>query len=567
MYTSSLLFLFRLMFTLVMTLCLISCGGDEVRTDEEDLIIVETNIPGMYFEIPKDALPKGLEPTDIEITPIQLPIDETSKENGVEMQAWKLTPEGTQFEKPIRLIMPFEQSVPAIFHQYNDEVEWVSGVEYKMAVAGNTASVPLSHFSVVVSVSPVRSIFNISGGAANTLIDEPIDVQLVFAMNSDYYDIPFGEPGTESYWIARNNLLPQDREACPERFSGCSIFTSSENIDYGELQLEPASRIFDDRFTLHSDDFVCEDPGTGVLEIKVPIQFSTEWWSCEAGQCEEPETSPNLREADFAMFYVEIPVNCVAQKMDIAVLGFEQKASTDVVSTEAATNSMHQSGEVEEYSWDMIDGDGVLVTTSTEDYVETSYSSQSKPYHNIALLQKASVPSGVTALAAITTQTQVGAFNFFVEGEINLDTDGMDDMEPKQWAVSGRATAEWNMSVSIKEPSVVTINNCELFDQLSFTSFPDFQKEADICSFKVDGTSNFKMPSMPGLPDISIDQNSIQIDDENKEAKRLSGLLGGQVVTFVLSAEHSEDVSFSPSSSKSFRNESFSVSIQQSKEE
>jgi hypothetical protein len=542
-----------------------SCGGEEDRTSEEKPIIVESSIPGMYFEVPKDALPEGVKPTDLEITPIQLPIDQTNIKNGVEMQAWKLTPEGARFEKPIRLIIPFEQSIPVILHQYSDETEWVSGVHYKMSTAGNTASVPLNHFSVIVSSVGGAIPFEISGHAADTLIEEPIDAQLVFRINNNQYDMPFGVPGTNGFWISRYLVLPHGREACPEEAGGCSVFTYSENIGLGDISsnMEPNPRIFDDQFTLQNDDaYVCVEAGQGDLEITVPVYYLTDNYYCPEGrQCTKRSVHSSYQE--LAVFFVEIPVNCVEEKMDIEVLGFEQKASTDVMSMEASTNSINQDGQVEEYSWDVVSDDGVLVSTSTQDYVETSQGSQRMPYHNISLKQEASLPVGASALAAITTQTQTSALNFSVEGEIVLDTDGMSGMDPKQWAVSGRSTAEWSMTVSIQDSSVVNIENCELFDQLSLASFPEFQKEAGNCSFKVAGTSKFAMPSVPGLPEVSIDQDSVHIDEMNEEAKRLLESLSGQVVIFQLSVDHTEEASFSPSG-QSIRKESFSVRIQPS---
>jgi hypothetical protein len=48
-----------------------SCGGEEGKIDEEPFIVVESDIPGMYFEVPEGALPTGFDPADIKITPFK----------------------------------------------------------------------------------------------------------------------------------------------------------------------------------------------------------------------------------------------------------------------------------------------------------------------------------------------------------------------------------------------------------------------------------------------------------------------------------------------------------------
>jgi hypothetical protein len=545
------------------------CGGEEGKIDEEPFIVVESDIPGMYFEIPEGALPAGFDPADIKITPVPSPADSTPSKDGVERQAWKLTPDGARFEKPIRLIIPFEQSIPVIFHLYEDEIEWVSGVHYKMADGGNTASVPLDHFSVVVSAIPpeAASIFEISGVAADTLIEEPIDVQLVFRMTREYFEVPLGEPGTEDFEVFRTVVLPHGREACPPDQNSCIIYSFSDKFIYGETLLEPDPRNFGDEFTLHSDDFVCDAAGTGVIVVMVDISYLVHWSLCESGVCVAPENPEKLQPTGgsrhYISFFLEIPVNCVEDKFEVEVLGFDQRILTEMVSIEASSNTMHQRGHDEEYNFDLISGDGVLVTTSTQDYVQISQSSQKKPYHHISLRQEANIPPGLSALAAITTQTQNSALDFFVKGELRIDIDGMDGIDPKHWGADGLATAQWSMAVSIREPSVIKIENCELFDPLSFASFPEFQQEAGNCSFRITGsTSKFELPSAPGLPAMSYDPDSVQIDDDHEESKRLNALLRGQVVMFDLSVNHSERVSSSPSGTESVRNESFSIRIQ-----
>ncbi len=49
---------------------LTSCGGkDDQDRNEANVSIIETAIPGVYFEIPDGALPAGLDPADVRIEP------------------------------------------------------------------------------------------------------------------------------------------------------------------------------------------------------------------------------------------------------------------------------------------------------------------------------------------------------------------------------------------------------------------------------------------------------------------------------------------------------------------
>lgn len=61
----------RLTVMLALSICLMSCGGEEGKIDEEPFIVVESDIPGMYFEVPEGALPTGFDPADIKITPFK----------------------------------------------------------------------------------------------------------------------------------------------------------------------------------------------------------------------------------------------------------------------------------------------------------------------------------------------------------------------------------------------------------------------------------------------------------------------------------------------------------------
>jgi hypothetical protein len=538
---------------LALSICLLSCGGEEEKIDEEPFTVVESDIPGMYFEIPEGALPADFDPADIKITPLPSPADPTTSKDGVQRQAWKLTPDGARFEKPIRLVIPFEQSIPAIFHRYDDKIEWVQGVHYKMTVGGNTASVPLKHFSVVrLVIAPVQNVYGISGVAADTMIGESIDVQVKFTML--YSDTGVDAPrGVDAEFMNLNIELPQNRVACPDELAGCTIRSESENIRGGKLNLEPDPKEFKDQFTLHSDDLVCEAAGKGQIEVAIPVIYIIDGAICESLPC---RPRPGL-----AIFILEIPVFCIEGQFDVNVLTFTQRASSYVMSSEAATSTDHQRSIVEEFELNPITGRSEIISTSTKDYVESSVPTYGASYEQVSLGQEASVPVGVGALAEISTLTSHSPLDFSVVGELSLDAYGMDDMDPKNWSVSGTAEVEWGMSVTIRQASIIQIENCDLFNQESWTQYPDFQRVAGNCMFRINGSSNFEMPNIPGLGKISRDRTTSNIDDEHVESKRLLDLTSGQVVMFRLNVDQTETVSFSTLGPKSARKESFVIHI------
>jgi hypothetical protein len=233
---------------------------------------------------------------------------------------------------------------------------------------------------------------------------------------------------------------------------------------------------------------------------------------------------------------------------------------------EAATNTVHHSGEVEEFEWSPNSSDGedegVIVTYSSKDYVETSRSKQPGFYKHLFLGESAIIPApvGVLASATIATQTSHGLADFSVVGELSLEASIPDDLDPKQGEVVGSAEAKWGMMVSIRQASIVQIENCDLFSQRLMTQYPDFQREAGNCSFRIDGSPNIEFPDMPGLPKITIDPTTVEFDDEQVESKRPLDSFAGQVVDFNLRA-YTEMTSFSPSGAEGVRKENFAIHI------
>lgn len=103
-------FLYQLVLTLVVSAGLIGCGGQEDRTGEDDLIVVESNIPGMYFEMPSV---RGLPETSIEQDNVH--IDDMNKEAKRLLDSLRGQVVTSCFLSTIPRRFPFHRQVPIAY--------------------------------------------------------------------------------------------------------------------------------------------------------------------------------------------------------------------------------------------------------------------------------------------------------------------------------------------------------------------------------------------------------------------------------------------------------------------
>ena len=552
--------LHRLMFIFTLLAFLTSCGdGDHQVGEDAQFVIIETAIPGVYFEIPEGTLPKGLDPADIKIEPTSPPEDIAKSTNAGDIQAWKLMPEGTRFDKPVRLVMPFEEALPSFLHIYNGEQSWVADVFYKITPQGHTASVSLEHFSelVVFMGDRWRQAFEFSAAVPDTQVGELVEAELTVSM-SDYFTTETDEETIEAFEYATGVVLdpytqiyvvPGSKKYCGspsarqmqlrninENTNPCSVNSTSNNLEPKDIvafrdqaNIQPSIQSFEEQFTLGFGGYRCTDVGPAVISFN----FSVEWEGLEKTSGEAIEPSP-LRE--IFSIRVDVPVNCV-EGTAVVLLDVKQRVRASAYARKAANNEETWESSDKEFYWSAFDdGPGSFI----EDYRHEGNEGQRRyPLGNesgdtppktdkyVPSESQVSVPIGLEALARLNTRFRSLGSVLTVDGDLYLYVKGMAAIDRRKWSVLGHSSARLIMEAAIRKPSIVEIENCVLFEQSKFEQFTDYQYSDASCSFKVEGAATLERSSNEQLPGISL--------------PRVSGLLGGQVVKFRLDVDGSTE--------------------------
>ncbi len=531
MCTKSSQSLYRLIFMFTMLAFLTSCGEEKSQVGIVSQIdIIETVIPGVYFEIPEGALPASLDLADIKIEPTSPPADLIKSGNDIDIQAWKLTPEGTRFKKPVRLVAPFKDVLPSFLHLYNGERSWVADVIYKITPQGHTASVSLEHFSdlVIIGGSWWRQAFEFSAAMPDTQVGELVDAKLTVSM-TDYNVFTRAEDaGFQVY------LVQGSKKVCGSSYySPCLVYSNSENLVLKDSDAaRDASNIqadilpFEEQFTLSFSGFRCTDVGPAVISFSFTVEWEGRWERQFSESGYEGIPTPHA-----ASLVVDVPFNCF-ERSAVTLFELEQRVQVSAYSREAASNKETNETRDEQFHWSAFEGGpGSYVDNFSHEGVdrETRYPWESENgdmpsfgNRTVPSESQVTIPVGLEALARLNTNTRSHGAGLTVDGDLYLHVKGMGDIDRKKWAVLGSSSAELTMAVAIRAPSIVTVTNCVLFDQSTFQQFTDYQYHDKSCTFKVDGDSTLELPSVGELPGSSL--------------PRVTGLLGGQIITFNLNA-------------------------------
>lgn len=493
---------------------LASCADEESQVGKAPrLTILETAIPGMYFEIPEGALPSGLDPADIRIEPTKPPQDLAESSVDADVRAWKLTPDGTLFEKPIRLVVPFTDAFPSFLHLYNGERSQVSEVMYTITPQGHTASVPLEHFSDLIVYVPDtwQQALDFSAAVPDTEVGELVDARLTVGM-ADYFvsqDNESEELGAQIQYY----VVPGSKTACgPEPDQRCSVFSEDENLEPKDIEafrkaanLQPEILPFEDQFTLRFGGFRCIDVGPAFIKFEVRIG----WEGIKRRESDDIDPDPWPKDI---WAVVHVPLNCV-ERTAVVLVEVDQSVSVDAYALRASNREEFNESREDEFYWSAWDGRNPDMQSTGTGSVTTE--------------SEVSIPVGLESLARFSTNTRFNGPILSVNGQIGLDLRGMADIDRRKWGVLGSAGADLSLSVTIRETSVVKITNCVLFDQTTFRQFADYRYSDETCTFKVDGASTLELPSVGELPGISLPPES--------------GSPGGTLVMFILDVYRSNE--------------------------
>ena len=459
---------FFLLFSLI---SLNGCGSDSVPPpSDRQTIRVESDVPGVYLQLPQSALPDGVSASDISVSQMD-PADLPFTVDGVQLQAFELTPDGTAFKEPVQLVVPFEDILPFFIHVHDGDVSPVGGVRYELLASGHQALVPIDKFSVLVRGLTSEGL-SISGKASDTLVGDAVEASATIALRREYTE----DRGVEWFAVAGTGEVSGSINKGP-------------NLSFDVRYIDTTT--FDREITLDAGGYICESAGSTWIKLDLTLEWDEFTHALHFGR--------RIHDKEVQYIEIELPFECAAE-MIVSLISVDQEIHVNAVSSRVDPDESHHADYQHLFRWEVF-GDGF--ERMTEYSNGELVSEEEKPIVSIAqikLNKTVSVPGGAKSEAAMLATMKNEADKFSIEGSIKLDANAQGSND---WNLSAMADALWTIAFTVHKPAEIHIANCQLFDQSTFAHLPGFSASGADCSFQITGEPVITIPDMPGMPSAS----------------------------------------------------------------
>ncbi len=226
------------------------------QSNKEDVLIVQSGDGRASLEIPKSALPAGVDPNDISVSRLaeyNLPVIGADDSQNI---TYRLEPDGLEFNEPVIFKTSFDNpghGVPLVFLVTGDnQVEVLENTEIAIDPETDIATVmaPVSHFSQL-TINVALTFFSYKVEAADIFVGHNTEAKAIIS-KSNIFDITVAGVGNE------------DDNALFKAIPGTAQITANLRPAFfltptHTFYREPPLTAFGDTFTIPNNKYVCTD--------------------------------------------------------------------------------------------------------------------------------------------------------------------------------------------------------------------------------------------------------------------------------------------------------------------
>lgn len=244
------------------SLFLLTGCGSKVSTMESD-------DGEVTLEVPKDALPEGVELSDLSVTAVN------GSEDAI---VYELEPDGTQFSEDLTLTTTIdlkEGIIPEMYLVSNDKIEPIKEADIIIDQEKGTTTVKakIPHFSRFVMREGAR--FSYGAEATGGFIGDPVAASASVSFN--YEPRTVQNSGHSPFTV---NMVPESVTVRGTLSSDSKIFDPDRSF----RDTPPLTTVYD-TFTVPGDKYSCEKKGVGWIEFNLLFHYTdkidgvSEWFS------------------------------------------------------------------------------------------------------------------------------------------------------------------------------------------------------------------------------------------------------------------------------------------------
>lgn len=232
-------------------------------------------------EFPAGALPQGVTPEQIRVTPVPPELAPVDAETGKPLLGYRLEPDGLRFSKPanISLTVPLgDGRLPLLMLVSGRSVEVLPGAQVTVDQAGGQVIIaaPVTHFSTVYTIEGFFRV--VIANPTDKFVGESFEAAAVVSLERSQRVFTAGaDPG---FYPGRLTLLSPDWQVGGGRFVSGSRYSTDHLVDTNlEPELVRLAPVMEPRGgqVVAVAEFRCAREGRAIIRYRGRIQYRLRW--------------------------------------------------------------------------------------------------------------------------------------------------------------------------------------------------------------------------------------------------------------------------------------------------